>query len=259
MNFDAFFILKSILHNNYCGGGILKKHRLSVIIIAFLFLFIIIALILYTSFCNRKTVLASANVPKFDTVILDAGHGGADGGAVAPDGTLEKHINLRITLKIKALLELNGYNVILTRNSDESIHDEQAETLRQKKVSDIRNRKKVIDSHPDAIFVSIHQNKFYESSVHGAQVFYSKNNALSSFLAQSISESIVAEIQSDNPRQIKKSGTEIYLLYNSKIPSVMVECGFLSNNDDLNNLKNESFQKKLALAITKGIVNYSKG
>ena len=216
-------------------------------------------MILYTAYCNRKTITTSANILTFDTVILDAGHGGADGGAVAHDETLEKHINLQITLKIKALLEINGYNVILTRKDDNSIHDIGTETLRQQKVSDIRNREKIITSHPNAIFVSVHQNKFYDSSVYGAQVFYSKNNSNSLSLAQSISDSIVADIQPDNPRQIKKSGTEIYLLYHSRIPSVMVECGFLSNYDDLNKLKSEGFQKKIALAITKGIINYSKG
>lgn len=237
----------------------MKKYKLSTIIIIFLFVIIISVLILYTSFCNHNAVTASAGVMSFDTVILDAGHGGADGGAVAPDGTEEKLVNLQITLKIKAILELYGYNVVLTRTDDNSIHDENSTSLRQQKVSDIRNREKIINSHPKAIFVSIHQNKFYDSSVHGAQVFYSKNNPLSLNLAQSISDSIVTEIQQDNPRQIKKSGTEIYLLYHSQIPSVMVECGFLSNNDDLNKLKNDSFQKLLAIAIVKGIINYSKG
>ena len=237
----------------------MKKYKLSTIIIIFLFVIIISVLILYTSFCNHNAVTASAGVMSFDTVILDAGHGGADGGAVAPDGTEEKLVNLQITLKIKAILELYGYNVVLTRTDDNSIHDEKATSLRQQKVSDIRNREKIINSHPAAIFVSIHQNKFYDSSVHGAQVFYSKNNPLSQNLAQSISDSIVTEIQQDNPRQIKKSGTEIYLLYHSQIPSVMVECGFLSNNDDLNKLKNDSFQKLLAITIVKGILNYSKG
>ncbi len=237
----------------------MKKYKLLTIIIIFLFLIIISILILYTSLCNHNAVITSAGVTSFDTVILDAGHGGADGGAVAPDGTEEKLINLQITLKVKAILELYGYNVVLTRTDDNSIHDEQATSLRQQKVSDIRNREKIIQSHPSAIFVSIHQNKFYDASVCGAQVFYSKNNTLSQYLAQSISDSIVAEIQTDNPRQIKKSGTEIYLLYHSQIPSVMVECGFLSNYEDLSKLKNDSFQKMLAIAIVKGIVNYSKG
>ena len=131
--------------------------------------------------------------------------------------------------------------------------------MRQQKVSDIRNREKIIKAYPDAIFVSIHQNNFYDTSVHGAQVFYSKNNLLSRTLAQSISESIIADVQPDNPREIKKSGTEIYLLYHSQIPSVMVECGFLSNYEDLTKLKDDVFQKKIAVSIAKGIINYSKG
>ena len=237
----------------------MKKHKLSVIIILVLFLIIISILILYTSSCNQKAIATSVCVSAFDTVILDAGHGGADGGAVAPDSTEEKLINLQITLKLKAVLELYGYNVILTRADDNSIHDKDASSLRQQKVSDIRNREKIIKAHPDAIFVSIHQNNFYDTSVHGAQVFYSKNNMLSRTLAQSISESITSDVQPDNPREIKKSGTEIYLLYHSQIPSVMVECGFLSNYEDLTKLKDAAFQKKIAVSIAKGIINYSKG
>lgn len=237
----------------------MKKHKLSVVIIIFLFLIIISTLILYTSSNNQMAIAASTNTVSFDTIILDAGHGGADGGAVAPDKTDEKSINLQITLKLKSILELCGYNVVMTRVDDNSIHDENAVSLRQKKVSDIRNREKIIKAHPSAIFVSIHQNKFYDPSVHGAQVFYSKNNLLSQYLAQKISDSITSEIQPDNPRQIKKSGTEIYLLYHAQIPSVMVECGFLSNSNDLSNLKSNVFQKKIAFSIAKGIINYSKG
>ncbi|MBQ8782890.1 MAG: N-acetylmuramoyl-L-alanine amidase [Clostridia bacterium] len=237
----------------------MKKQKLSVFIIIGLFAIIMLILIFYTAGCNEKAVYTSAGAMKFDTIILDAGHGGLDGGAVGLDKTEEKDINLQITIKLKSILELYGYKIILTRSNDDSIHDENAKTVRQQKVSDIHNREKIIKSYPDAIFISIHQNKFYDSSVSGAQVFYSKNNELSVNLAQNISSSIVTHIQPDNPRQIKKSGTEIYLLYHSQVPSVMVECGFLSNYNDLSKLKNDAFQKRLALAIAEGIVNYSKG
>lgn len=237
----------------------MKKFNLYVSIIIVLFLIIITFFLLYTARCNEKAVYTVGNVTECKTIILDAGHGGFDGGAVGLDGTEEKKINLQITIKLKAVLELYGYEIILTRNSDDAIHDGEAQTIRQKKVSDIKNREAIIKENPDAIFVSIHQNKFYDESVSGAQVFYSKNNELSPVLAQNISDSIVAFLQYDNSRQIKKSGTEIYLLYNSQIPSVMVECGFISNPNDLNNLKNDDYQKRLALAIAEGIINYSKG
>lgn len=236
----------------------MKKQKQFVFIIVVLLLIIMLFLILYIS-CNKNAVFTSSVTDNFNTIILDAGHGGLDGGAVAIDGTQEKILNLQITLKLKSILELYGYNIILTRCDDNSIHDENAKTVRQQKVSDIHNREKIIKSYPDAIFVSIHQNKFYDSSVSGAQIFYSKNNELSFALAKSVNDSVTSHIQPDNPRQIKKSGTEIYLLYNSAIPSVMVECGFISNYNDLNKLKNNDFQKKLALAIVEGILNYNKG
>ncbi len=237
----------------------MKKFNITILIIVFIFIFIISFLVFYTDLRNSDYIYASSGVAEIKTIILDAGHGGADGGAVAFDNTQEKHINLQITLKIKSVLELSGYDVILTRTSDDSIHSKDAVTLRQKKVSDIKNREKIINNNPDAIFISIHQNKFYDKNVHGAQVFYSGNNPESTVLAQKINDSIINTVQTNNPRQIKKSGTEIYLLYNSQIPSVMVECGFLSNSDDLNKLKDDKFQKKIALSISQGIINFIEG
>ncbi len=237
----------------------MKKINLFVIIVLLLFGFIISFLIFYTAFCNEKASIVSASIKKSTCVIIDAGHGGIDGGAVGLDGTNEKEINLSISLKIKSVLELYGFNVVLTREDDNSIHSDSAVTIRQKKISDIKNREKIIKENPDAIFISIHQNFFADSSVHGAQVFYSKNNKLSSELAQEISNSIVKNIEPENKRQIKKSGTEIYLLYHSTVPSVMVECGFMSNYSDLKKLQNEVYQTKLAVAIAQGIINFCKG
>ncbi len=237
----------------------MKKFNIYVSIVLLLFLIIITFFVIYTAFCNEKANNVSANTQNFNTVILDAGHGGVDGGAVADDATLEKDINLSIALKLKAVLEIYGYNVILTRSDDSSIHSQEAKTIRQKKISDIRNREKIILENQASLFVSIHQNKFSDTSVHGAQVFYSKNHQQSPVLAQEISNSIVKYIEPENKRQIKKSGTEIYLLYHSQIPSVMVECGFMSNNSDLNNLKSDIYQTKLAIAIADGIINYCKG
>ncbi len=237
----------------------MKKFNLYVLIVLISFGIIISIFIFYTAWCNENAVFTGAGVSKNKTIILDAGHGGFDGGTASSDGTIEKDINLQITLKIKALLELYGYDIIMTRTDDSSIHDKDAQSIRQQKVTDIRNREKIIKENPNSLFVSIHQNFFADSSVHGAQVFYSKNNTSSSVLAQSISDAIASHIQPDNKRKIKKSGTEIYLLYHSTVPSVMVECGFMSNYNDLTNLKNENYQMKLAMAIVDGITNYYKG
>lgn len=205
---------------------------------------------------TKKTVEVSSNSSYFKTVIIDAGHGGVDGGTSADDGILEKDLNLQIALKLNDILNSMGINTILTRDSDVSIHDAAAETIRQKKISDLKNRLKIINNTEDSVFVSIHQNHFGESKYKGTQVFYSKNNPLSRTLAEKIRMPVISYLQTDNTREIKQSGTDIYLLSNAQSPSVMVECGFLSNVEETENLKNESYQRKLAFMIAIGIIDY---
>ena len=236
----------------------LKNVKHKSVLIILLFIILILILIIYTAKTNESFTGVSGNVFNSRTVIVDAGHGGADGGTTGADGSVEKEINLQIALKLNRLLSLYGFNVIMTRESDDSIHSSDSATLRQKKVSDIHNRMKIINENPDAVFVSIHQNHFADTSVHGTQVFYSKNNYMNQALAQKIQDSVKKNIQPDNTRQIKKSGTEIYLLYNSKSPSIMVECGFMSNKNDLSLLHDDDYQKKIALSIADGILNFYK-
>ncbi len=200
----------------------------------------------------------SDNAANPTTVIVDAGHGGEDGGAVASDKTLEKDLNLQIALKLEKILKLYGFRVIMTRTEDKMTCDDNLRTQREKKISDIRNRFAIINENPDAVFVSIHQNKFHDESQKGVQVFYSHRNTQSKTLADSIQSSFVNTIQPENKRLTKKTGTNIYLLYHSQIPSVLVECGFLSNANDLNNLKKETYQTKTAILIADGIINYYK-
>ncbi len=191
------------------------------------------------------------------TIIIDAGHGGEDGGAVAHDGTLEKDINLDVAIKLKSLLKLYGYNVVMTRETDIMTCDENLKTIRARKISDIRNRLKIINKYENSIFVSVHQNKFSDSSQNGIQVFYSKNNPDSKILADAIQASAVSVLQPENKRLTKKSGTDIYLLYHSKTPSVLVECGFISNDAELDLLKSEEYRFKMATVIADGIIKYS--
>lgn len=189
-------------------------------------------------------------------IILDAGHGGFDGGAVARDGTLEKDINLNMTLNVNEMLRTCGYDVILTRDTDIGTESDPTDTISKRKVSDLKNRLKLINSYENGIFVSIHLNKFTTSTANGAQVFYSKNNPNSSVLGQSIQNSIVALLQPDNERVIKQGTKSTYLLHNAKIPAVIVECGFLSNSAELKKLKNENYQKEMSFSIFCGILNY---
>ncbi len=190
------------------------------------------------------------------TIIIDAGHGGVDGGAVAADGTNEKDINLAIALEINSRLTNAGYKTVMIRDGDYSIHDESADTIRSKKVTDLKNRLEIIENTENAIFVSVHQNYFSESKYNGAQVFYSPNNSESRLLADCIQKCIVKELQPENNRQIKQSDSSIFLLYKSSVPSVMVECGFLSNPEEAEKLKNEEYRKKMAEAVCRGIIKY---
>lgn len=227
-------------------------------------------LVMILPYCIIATVLAGlifVNVGKSDTVtssqtqdtpliVLDAGHGGQDGGAVAKDGTQEQYINLDITLKLNEILTKDGYRTLLTRTDNNSIHDADAKTTREQKVSDIHNRLKIVEANPGCLFVSVHQNYYTESQYSGAQVFYSPNAPESSQLAQCIQSSIVSSLQPGNNRQIKESGSSIYILYHATEPAVLVECGFLSNPEETAKLNDESYRQQMAQAIADGIETY---
>ncbi len=208
---------------------------------------------------TRVSILArpaSLNAAGLPTIIVDAGHGGIDGGAVGADGTVEKGINLAISKQLEQVLIALGFEVVMTRTEDTLIGDSSADTVRQQKVSDIKRRLAMTEKHDNALLVSIHQNKYSVEKYDGAQVFYAPNGEESKQLAELIQQSIVSRLQPENERAIKVSGKEIYLLYHSKIPSVMVECGFLSNRAELQKLKDEEYQKQMSFAIACAIVDY---
>jgi N-acetylmuramoyl-L-alanine amidase len=149
-----------------------------------------------------------------------------------------------------------GYRVIMTREDDRSIHSQGSDTVRQQKVSDIHNRFKIIQQNPNAIFISIHQNKFPKSQYSGTQVFFSANNPDSSTLAQFIQSTVKNMLQPDNTREIKPAGSNLYLLYHAKSPAVLVECGFLSNPNEAALLMDNTYENKMAFTIFSGTINY---
>lgn len=234
---------------------ICEKLKIKLILLSVLSV-ILVGLAVADRLTTLYAVDASVSVLGDYTVVLDAGHGGIDGGTTADDGTPEKIINLQIAQKLEQILNAMGIKTVMTRTDDESIHDSDANTIRQKKVSDIKNRLKIIENTENAIFVSIHQNHFGDSKYSGTQVFYSKNNPRSKELAEAIRAQIILNLQKENTREVKQSGTEIYLLYHSKVPSVMVECGFLSNKNETEKLKQESYQRQLAFLTALGIVEF---
>ena len=234
----------------------MKRYFFAVLIIAVLLICSSALLLVYTI---NNSVLALSDTVKdspSSIVIIDAGHGGEDSGAVAKDGTLEKDINLEIALKLKEYLKSKDVLVVMTRESDCEIYDDNASTLREKKVSDIHNRMKLMNETENCIFISIHQNTFSVGKYSGTQVFYAPHTEYGSELAQSIQNSVVSEIQPDNKRQIKPCTQSVYLIYNAKKTAVLVECGFLSNEKELALLKNEEYQLRISKAIGDGIIDY---
>lgn len=228
----------------------MKKYILSI-------LFLVMFVVIYTASVNFSVITSSSNVKSaVPVIVIDAGHGGVDGGAVASDGTNEKDINLDIALKLNELMKLNGFSTVMTRTEDISIHDDDATTIRQKKVSDLKKRLSILDDGDALCMISIHQNIYSSSKYSGTQVFYGKNNTLSETLADSIQNQVVTLMQPDNKRAIKQTTKDIYLLYNAQKPCVMVECGFLSNQEELSNLKDDEYQTKMAFAVFVGFLEY---
>ena len=223
--------------------------------IIFIVLLILYILLVVFAFNNLNKFISTATNPQNDvTIVLDAGHGGEDGGAVA-NNIIEKDINLSITKELAKIFKASGFNVVMTRNSDNMINTE-GDSIASKKVSDMKNRLEIFNESDNNVVISIHQNKFPQEQYYGAQVFYSYNDENSSLLAESIRDSICNFIQPENNRQCKETTKDIYLLYNSKVPSVIVECGFISNVSEANLLKNKEYQRKIAYSIFIGYLNY---
>ena len=190
-------------------------------------------------------------------ILLDAGHGGEDGGAVGVGGLVEKDLNLAITCKLDSFLRAMGYETALTRDCDTDLHDASAVGVRERKTSDILKRFAMMEALGGGdLFVSIHQNKFGAQSAHGTQVFYSSNTPQSAVLAESIQERVVGLLQPGNHRLIKPAGDSIYLLYNAKKTAVLVECGFISNVEEAEKLRQDEYQNQMAFAIACGILDY---
>ena len=212
--------------------------------------------ILYAKSRLENAVLTSTELSDQKMIVLDAGHGGMDGGCSSADGKTEKGINLNILLSVRDMARLFGYNVEATRIKDISIHDKGVEGLRNQKISDMENRLALFNKYPDCVCVSIHQNTFTDPKYSGAQMFYSKDNAEGEKLAGVMQKQFVSLLQPDNTRETKPVGDELYLLNNTKNPAVMIECGFLSNPEEAQKLENEDYQRQVAFTVLTGISEY---
>lgn len=191
-------------------------------------------------------------------LVLDAGHGGMDGGAVAEDGTMEQEINLSIAQKCRDYAGLFGLRTLLTRQDSGSIDYDPEKSIRENKIADIHGRVRITNGVPNPIFLSIHLNKFSDSSYSGAQVFWSKNNPEGELLAQQLQAALTRGLRPARERQAKRAEDSIYLMKTLLCPAVIVECGFLSNAAEARRLAQDGYQKALALCIVGGYLQYAE-
>ena len=217
---------------------------------------VVLAIFLALGLMSSKAVTAiSASAPVSDrkTVIIDAGHGGVDGGATSCTGVLESQINLEIALKLDDLMHLLGIDTKMIRTTDCSVYTE-GETIAQKKVSDLKERVRIVNSIENGLLVSIHQNHFSDDKYNGAQVFYAETDA-SKQLAGNLQKALIQTINPGSHRAIKKADS-IYLMQHIQCAGILIECGFLSNSNEEYLLRNDTYQKKLCCVIASTISNH---
>lgn len=196
----------------------------------------------------------SAMQEQSPVIVIDAGHGGEDGGAVAQDGIKESHLNLSIAQRVDDFLVFSGFETKMIRDSDVSVYDDSARSISEKKVSDLHNRVRTVNETPGALLLSIHQNKFPESRYSGAQVFYAGTSG-SKELAQRMQQTLITVADPTNHRQAKAADT-VFLMNKIQCTGVLVECGFLSNADEKAKLQDPNYQKKLTLAMAVGLTGW---
>ena len=238
-----------------------KSEKLSVIyilkFIAFVLLFVIIGngiglLWRYIGEASEKSAQNVSAVRDRATVVIDAGHGGRDGGAVALSKISEKDLNLDVSLALAEMLRGSGVNVVLTRDGDYMLSCDEGST---NKGRDLAARRRIIQSQENAIFVSIHMNSFPQAEYKGLQVYYSENNELSKRLAETVQSYTVENLQKNNKRQTKM-GRDIYLLETAECPAILVECGFLTNPEEAELLNNAEYRRKLALILCAAVCDF---
>ena len=186
------------------------------------------------------------------TVVVDPGHGGMDPGKIGINDVEEKEINLEISLMLRDKLEKQGIQVVMTRETDQGLYDEDSSN---KKVQDLQRRVELIHEEQPVCVVSIHQNSYPDASVKGAQVFYYEDSTEGKKLAEELQNALIAQVDPENHRQAK-GNTTYYLLERTDVPLVICECGFLSNSEEAELLTDQAYQETLTDAIVSGILEY---
>lgn len=195
-----------------------------------------------------EPAMERSTVGRTGPLVLDAGHGGEDGGAVSLTGAPESEINLAIVLKLRDALGLYGVDPILLRETDISLHNSDADTLREKKRSDLKNRVAATEEVEGGTLLSIHQNTYPGSRYHGAHVFYAPTEG-SKELAEHFQNSIKTALQPDNERAVKRIPDTVYIMNHVTCPAILIECGFLTNPEEEAQLRDEDYQRKLSAVV----------
>ena len=223
------------------------KHDNWIVFTPFYLLVVIVFLSIAHMGSNTITTLHQQRaVEREHRIVIDAGHGGIDGGATSCTGVLESHINLEIALRLEDVFHLLGYDTVMIRRTDESIYT-QGNTIASQKVSDLKERVRIANETPGAILISLHQNTFSDSRYKGAQVFYSGNDKSRS-IAQSMQQNLIQILNPGSQRKAK-SAQGVYLMEHITCPGVLIECGFLTNQEEEALLRSKDYQIKLCAVI----------
>ena len=234
---------------------VLNKKKI-ILVSSSIFLAIFIFMLTSSNLGGKNNYVETVSLPvSGKTIVIDAGHGVPDEGAQSSNGTTEAETNLKIALKLQNLLEQSGSSVVLTRSDENAIYDIDTKTLRQKKISDIKNRVKIGNESQADIFVSIHLNKIPQSQYDGWQTFYKEGSEEAKKLAESIQTNLNEAIQRENNR-VAKTIDNVYIIKHVEIPTTIVECGFLSNPEEEKMLLEDGYQNKLAWGIYNGIIDF---
>lgn len=202
-----------------------------------------------------RAISAAALQSAGTVLVIDPGHGGADGGAISPRGTKESALNLEISLRLWDLMTLLGADTVMLRTEDVSLEDDGLTTVSEKKVSDLKNRVKLVEHTPGALLISLHQNAYPRGpKYHGAQVFYAQTEG-SKALAEQLQASVREHLDPTNHRAVKEA-QHIYLMEHISCPGVLFECGFLTNAEEEARLRTPTYQKALVCVIAGCLTEY---
>lgn len=233
------------------------KNAGGTLIIFALILFGMLAMLLGRAATSAGIEAFAENDNTQQVLVIDAGHGQPDGGAVSAKGTLESDINLAVALKLRALGNFFGVDCVMTRETAEAIYSPDAQTIRQKKVSDLKNRVELINGVENAFLISIHQNSYTDPKYSGAQVFYA--DEASKPTAERIRENLSKILDDSDPRQCVDVPDSVYLFQKVNCGAVLVECGFMSNPAESELMLTEEYQKKIACAVLAAYLSGSTG